>query len=178
MAALSAGPCLLCLAASRNMHTPLQQNPGPATICPGGHHKWHRGSQGEQTFPLSRLHPQRYRSHLESFLFFSFILPGCVSFLQHWLLRDLQDFSWYSVKIVSRVDVFLMCLWGTVSSKSLYSTISFTERETPVIWPPDAKNWLIWKDPDAGKDWRREEKGMTEDEMVGWYHWLNGHEFE
>ena len=44
--------------------------------------------------------------------------------------------------------------------------------------PPDAKNWLIWKDPDAGKDWRREEKGMTEDEMVGWPHRLNGHEFE
>ena len=44
--------------------------------------------------------------------------------------------------------------------------------------PPDAKNWLIWNDPDAGKDWRREEKGMTEDEMVGWHHWLNGHGFE
>ena len=41
------------------------------------------------------------------------------------------------------------------------------EAETPVLWPPDAKNWLIWKDPDAGKDWRREEKGTTEDEMVG-----------
>ena len=45
-------------------------------------------------------------------------------------------------------------------------------------WPPDAKNWLIWKDPDAGKDWGREEKEMTEDEMVGWHHQLNGHEFE
>ena len=44
--------------------------------------------------------------------------------------------------------------------------------------PPDAKNWLIWKDPDAGKDWRQEEKGMTEDEMAGWHHWLNGHEFQ
>ena len=52
------------------------------------------------------------------------------------------------------------------------------EAETPILWPPDAESWLIWKDPDAGKDWRQEEKGMTEDEMVGWYHWLNGHEFE
>ena len=52
------------------------------------------------------------------------------------------------------------------------------EAETPILWPPDAKNWLIWKDPDAGKDWRWEEKGMTEDEMVGWHHWLNGYEFE
>ena len=52
------------------------------------------------------------------------------------------------------------------------------EGETPILWPPDAKNWLIWKDPDAGKDWRWEEKGMTEDEKVGWHHRLNGHEFE
>ena len=50
--------------------------------------------------------------------------------------------------------------------------------EIPILWPPDAKNWLIWKDPDARKDWRQEEKGMTEDEMVGWYHWLNGRESE
>ena len=52
------------------------------------------------------------------------------------------------------------------------------EAETPVLWPPDAKNWLLGKDPDSGKDWRQEEKGMTEDEMVGWHQWLNGHEFE
>ena len=44
------------------------------------------------------------------------------------------------------------------------------------FWPPDAKTWLIWEDPDAGKDWGQEEKGMTEDEMAGWHHWLNGHE--
>ena len=52
------------------------------------------------------------------------------------------------------------------------------EAETPKLWPPAAKNWLIWKDPDAGKDWRWEEKGTTEDEMVEWHYWLNGHEFE
>ena len=51
------------------------------------------------------------------------------------------------------------------------------EAEAPIFWPSDAKTWLIGKDPDAGKDWRQEEKGMTEDEMVGWHHWLNGHEF-
>ena len=51
------------------------------------------------------------------------------------------------------------------------------EAETPILWPPDAKNWLIWKDPDAGKDWSQE-KRMTEVEMVGWHHWLDGHEFE
>ena len=51
------------------------------------------------------------------------------------------------------------------------------EAETPILWPPDAKNWLIGKDPDAGKDWSQEEKGTTEDEMVGWHHWLNEHEW-
>ena len=52
------------------------------------------------------------------------------------------------------------------------------EAVAPILWPPDVKNWLIWKDPDAGKDLRWEEKGMTEDEMVGWHHQLNGHESE
>ena len=52
------------------------------------------------------------------------------------------------------------------------------EGETPLLWPPDVKNWLIGKDPDAGKDWRQEEKGTAEDEMVGWHQWLDGHEFE
>ena len=51
------------------------------------------------------------------------------------------------------------------------------EAETPILWPPDVESWLIWKDPDAGKD-RRQEKGTTENEMVGWYHWLNAHESE
>ena len=52
------------------------------------------------------------------------------------------------------------------------------EAQTPILWPPDEKNWLIWKDPDAERDWRQEKKGMTEDEMVGWHRRLNGHEFE
>ena len=50
--------------------------------------------------------------------------------------------------------------------------------ETPIFWPPNAKSWLIWKDPDAGKDRRQEEKGTTEDDMIGWHHWLDGREFE
>ena len=91
------------------------------------------------------------------------------------------------------------CFWTVVLEKTLESPLDckesqtvhpkgnrswiFIERtnveaETPILWPPDVKSWLIWKDPDAGKDWRREEKGTTEDEMVGWYHWHDGHEFE
>ena len=60
----------------------------------------------------------------------------------------------------------------------IFITRTDAEAEALILWPPDAKNWLIWKDPDAGKDWRQEKKGMTEDEMVGWHHWLDGHEFE
>jgi len=56
--------------------------------------------------------------------------------------------------------------------------IGRTDAEAPILWPPDVKNCLTGKDPDTGKDWRQEEKGMTEDEMVGWYCWFNGHEFE
>ena len=52
------------------------------------------------------------------------------------------------------------------------------EAETPILWSPDVKSLLTGKDPDAGKDWRQEEKGMTEDEVVRWHHWLGGHEFE
>ena len=91
------------------------------------------------------------------------------------------------------------CFWTVVLEKTLESPLDskeiqpvnhkgnqswiFTgrteaEAEAPILWPPDAKSWLIWKDPDTGKDWRGEEKGMTEDEMVGWYHWLNRHKFE
>ena len=70
-----------------------------------------------------------------------------------------------------------------VNPKFLYQTwifigMTYAEAETPILWPPDVKNWLIGKDPDSGKDQRREEKGMTEDEMTGWYHRRDGQEFE
>ena len=60
----------------------------------------------------------------------------------------------------------------------IFTGRSNAKAKAPILWPPDMKSWLIRKDPDAGKDWEQEEKGKTEDEMVGWYHWLNGHEFE
>ena len=79
----------------------------------------------------------------------------------------------------------LKMLTSRKSSQSVLKEISpkfigrtDAEAESPILWPPDAKNWLIGKDPDSGKDWRQKEKGMTEDEMVGWHHWLNWHEFE
>ena len=90
------------------------------------------------------------------------------------------------------------CFWNVVLEKTLESHLDCkeiklvnpkgnqpwifigrtdAEAETPILWPPDGKKWLIGKDPDAGKDWRLE-KGMTEDDMVGWHHWVDGHEFE
>ena len=69
-----------------------------------------------------------------------------------------------------------------VHSKGDQSWVFFgrndVKAETPVLWPPYAKSWLIWKDCDAGRDWGQEEKGITEDEMAGWHHRLDGHEFE
>ena len=91
------------------------------------------------------------------------------------------------------------CFWTVVLEKTLESLLDsketkkvnlkgnqpwmFTgrtdaETEAPILWPPDAKSQLIGKDPDAGKDWRQDRKGMIEDEMVGWHHWLNGQEFD
>ena len=64
------------------------------------------------------------------------------------------------------------------NQSSIFIGRTDTEAKTPIFWPPDAKNQLIWKDPDAGKDWRWEEKGTTENEMVGWHHWHDGLEFE
>ena len=72
----------------------------------------------------------------------------------------------------------------TTSSERLKKELKYNkvgrtdvEAETPILWPSDEKSWLTGKDPDAGKDWGQEEKGTTEDEMVGWHHWLNGHGF-
>ena len=59
----------------------------------------------------------------------------------------------------------------------LFIARTAAEVETPILWPPDVKNWLIGKDPDAGKDWKQEEKGMTENEILGWHHWLDGYEW-
>ena len=60
----------------------------------------------------------------------------------------------------------------------IFVRMTDAEAETPIFWPPNVKNWLFGKQPDAGKDWRQDEKRTTEDEMVGWHHWLNGCEFE
>ena len=93
-----------------------------------------------------------------------------------------------------RIDVFELWCWRRLlrvpwtarrSNQSILQEISpgcsleglTLKLKLQILWPPDVKSWLIWKDPDTGKDWGQEEKGMTEDKMVGWHHWLSGHGF-
>ena len=113
---------------------------------------------------------------------FSVVTYGCES----WTIKKAE---------CQRIDAFELWCWrrplrvpwtarrSNQSNPKWNQSWIFIERtdakaETPILWPPDAKNWLNGKDPDAGKDWRQEKKGMTEDEMVGWHHQLDAHEFE
>ena len=119
--------------------------------------------------------------HLVKAMVFPVVMYGCeLDYKESWVQKN-----W--------------CFWAVVLEKTLESPLDCkaiepvhpkgdqswvfigrtdAEAETPILWPPDAKNWLIRKDPEAGNDWRREEKEMTEDEMGRWHHWVNGHEFE
>ena len=112
--------------------------------------------------------------HLVKAMVFPVVIYGCES----WTVKKAE---------CRRIDAFELCCCRTLESpldckeiqpghpKDQYWVFigrTDVEAETLILWPPDAKNWLIWKDPDAGKNWRQEEKGLTEDEMVGWHHWL------
>ena len=115
--------------------------------------------------------------HLVKAMVFPVVMYGCES----WTLEKAEH---------QRIDVFERWYWRRLlrvpwttrrSNQSILKEIFIgrtdAEAETPILWPPNVKNWLIWKDPDAGKDWGQEEKGTTEDEMAGWHQWLNGHGF-
>ena len=108
------------------------------------------------------------------------VFPGVMYGCESWTIKKAE---------CQRLDVFEMWWWRLLrlpwtarrSNQSILKEIS-PECSLeglmlkPILWPPLMKNWLIWKDPNAGKDWRQ--KGKTEDEVVGWHHWLDGHEFE
>ena len=93
-----------------------------------------------------------------------------------------RNWCFRTVELQKTVESPLDCKIKPVNPKGNQSWIFMgrtdAEAEAPIFWAPDSKSWLIGKDPAAGKDWRHEEKGVTEDEMVRWHHWLNGHEFE
>ena len=104
------------------------------------------------------------------------VMYGCDS----WTIKKAECWRIVAFELWSWRKLFRVPWTSRRSNQSVLKEIRRTddEAETPILWPPDAKSWLIWKDLDAGKDWRLEEKGMTENEMVGWHHWLNRHEFE
>ena len=121
--------------------------------------------------------------HLLKAMVFPVVMYGCES----WTVKKAER---------RRIDAFELWYWRRLlrvpwtarrSNQSILNSFfhqswvfigrTDVEGETPIVWPPDVKNWLIWKDPDAGKDWEQEDKGTTEDEMVGWHHRLNGHWF-
>ena len=111
------------------------------------------------------------------------VFPEVMYRCESWMIKKVE--CW-------RTDAFELWYWRRLlrvprtarrSNQSIIKEINpeyslDAEAETLILWPPDVKNWLIWKDPDGGKYWRREEKGMTEDEMVRWLQQLDGHEFE
>ena len=119
--------------------------------------------------------------HLVQTMVFPVVMYGC----ENWSIKKAEH---------QRIDAFELWCWRRLLSLLDFREIQpvhpkgnqswiFTgridaEAEALILWSPDAKSWLIWKDPDAGKEWRQEEKGTTEDEMVGWHHWIDGHEFE
>ena len=139
----------------------------------------------EESYDQPRQHIKKQRHyfatkfHLVKTVVFPEVMYGCIDYKESWMPKN-----W--------------CFWTVVLEKTLESPLDCKEiqpvhpkgdqswvfigrtdieAETPILWAPDVKSWLIWKDPDAGKDWGQEKKGTTEDEMVGWHHRLNGHGF-
>ena len=131
-----------------------------------------------------------------------FLLPSTWG-ISSWLLQQSTAAAPYlgrgvaplcgSTPAPSQPTLLSWCFWTVVWEKTLESPLDCkeiqpvhpkgifirrTNAEAPILWSPDAKSWLIRKDPDVGKDWGQEEKGTAENEMAGWHHWLNGHEFE
>ena len=113
--------------------------------------------------------------HIVKTILFPVVMYGCES----WTSWAPKNWCFWTVVLEKALESLLDCKEiQPVHPKGNQSLIFIrrtdAEAEILILWPPDGKNWLIWKDPDAGKDWRREKKGMTEDELVGWHHWLSG----
>ena len=119
--------------------------------------------------------------HLVKALDFPVVMYGCENWTikkaEHWRTDAFELWCWR--RLLSPLDCKEIQPVHPKGSQSwIFIGRTHAEAETPVLWPADVKNWLLRKVPDAGKDWGQEEKGMTEDEMAGWHHWLNGQEFE
>ena len=121
--------------------------------------------------------------HLVKAMFFPVVKYGCESWtvkkVERWRIDAFELWCWRRLLRVSPLDCKEIQPVHPKGNQSwVFTGRTDVEAETPIFWPTDARSWLIWKDPDVGKDWRQEEKGTTEDDMVGWHHRLDGHEFE
>ena len=112
-------------------------------------------------------------------MFFPVVMYGCES----WTIKKTEHWRcFWTVVLEKTLESPLDCkeikpVNPTGNQSWIFIGRTDAEAEDPILWPPDAKSWLVGKDPDAGEDWRQEDKGMTEDERVGWHHRLNGHEW-
>ena len=102
-----------------------------------------------------------------------------LNYKESWALKN---WSFWIVVLEKTLDSPLDCkeiqpVYPKGDQSWVFIGRTYVEAETPILWPPDVKSWLIWQDPDAGNDWRWEKKGMTKDKMVVWHHWLDEHEF-
>ena len=119
------------------------------------------------------------KAHLVKAVVFPIVMYGCES----WTIKKTASkkrFFWTVVLKTPEIPLDskeVQPVHPKENKSWIFTDRADAEAETPILWPPDAKNWPFWKDPDAGKGWRQEEKETTEDEMVGWHHRLNGHEF-
>ena len=119
--------------------------------------------------------------HIVKVMVFPVVVYGCeLDYKERWAWKN---WCFWTVVLEETLDSPLNCkeiqpVHPEGNQSWIFIGRTDAEAETPILWPPDAKSWLIWKDSDAGEDWRWEEKGMTEDEMVVWHHQLDGREFE
>ena len=120
--------------------------------------------------------------HLVKALVFLVVMCGCDSWTikkaEHWGIDAFELWCWRRLLRVPWTARRSKPVNPKGNQSRIFIERTDAEVEAPILWSSDAKSRLIGKDPDAGKDWRQEEKGKTEDEMVGWHHWLKGHEFE
>ena len=111
--------------------------------------------------------------HIVKAIVFPVVMYGC----ENWTIKKAEQWRTDAFKLWCWRRL-LRVLWTTRRSNQSVIGSTNAEAEAPILWPRDAKSWLIGKDPYAGKHWRQKEKGVSEDKMVKWHHWFNGHEFE
>ena len=120
--------------------------------------------------------------HTVKAMVFPVLMYGCESWTikntECWRIDAFELWYWRLLRVPWTARRSNQSILKEISPKYIFIGRTDVEAETPILWPPHPKNWLTGKDPEAGKDWGQEEKGMTQDEMVGWHHQLDGHEFE